>query len=254
MATFLSRQMGVEGSVMPKKYIEKNGADYFNRNPVGSGPYRFIENKIGSHIKFEAVNYPHWRVGVPKIKNITFYLVKEESTGIAMLKTGEIEITGIGRDRIKEVSNYRLYEKKGDAMVALYVHNSWDPNTYLSNPKLREALSLSINRKEIKDFIFEGKADILGSGIVYGSYALDYKSPPVDPYDPELAKRLVQEAFPNKKPELTMYVYAREGVPEVFSVGEAIAGYWEKIGVKTKIIKTDFDENKIVLKDIGLIK
>jgi peptide/nickel transport system substrate-binding protein len=240
MANFLSRQMGVEGSVLPKKYIEKNGAEYFNRNPVGSGPYRFVEHKTGSHIKYEAVSYPHWRVGVPKIKAITFYYVKEESTGIAMLKTGDVDITGIGRDRIKDVSNYRLYEKKGDALVALYVNNSWDPNTFLSNPKFREALSISINRKEIKDFIFGGKAEILGSGIVYGSYAIDYKSPPVDPYDPERAKKLVQEAFPNKKPELKMYVYPREGVPEVFNIGEAIAGYWEKIGVKIKIIQTDF--------------
>jgi peptide/nickel transport system substrate-binding protein len=54
MANFLSRQMGVEGSVLPKKYIEKNGAEYFNRNPVGSGPYRFVEHKTGSHIKYQS--------------------------------------------------------------------------------------------------------------------------------------------------------------------------------------------------------
>jgi len=103
LANFLSRQMGVEGSVLPKNYFEKHGAQYFNTRPIGSGPFKFVEHKVGSHVKYEAVNYPHWLAGVPKIKYLTFYLVKEESTRIAMLKTGEVDVTNISRDRIQEV-------------------------------------------------------------------------------------------------------------------------------------------------------
>jgi len=240
LANFLSRQMGVEGAVLPKKYFEAHGAEYFNTHPVGSGPYKFVEHKTGSHVKFEAADYPHWLVGVPKVKYLTYYFVKEESTRIAMLKTGEADIAEISRDRIKEVPKHRPYEKKGHGVLALYVNNTWDRNTYLSNAKFREALSISINREEIRDYILGGKAQITGSGMVYGSYALDYKPLPAHSYDPERAKQLVNEAFPGKVPEITMYAFSRPGVSELPRIGEAIAGYWSKIGVKTKIIPSDY--------------
>lgn len=239
LANFLSRQMGVEGCVLPKEYFEKHGAEYFNTHPVGSGPFKFVEQKTGAHIKYEAVDR-HWLVGVPKIKYLTFYLVKEESTRIAMLRTGETDIATVSRDRIKEVPKHIAYEKKSGDVVALYVNNTWDKNTYLSNAKFREALSISINREEIKDYILDGKAVISGSGLVYGSYALDYKPLPLHPFDPERAKKLVKEAFPGKTPELKMYVYPRPGVAELQRIGEAVTGYWEKIGVKTKIIPTEY--------------
>jgi peptide/nickel transport system substrate-binding protein len=240
MANFLSRQMGVEGSVLPKKYFEAHGADYFNTHPVGSGPYKFVEHKAGSHMKFEAVDYPHWSVDVPKLKYLTYYLVTEESTRIAMLRTGEADIAEISRDRIKEVPDHKIYEKKGYAIVALFVNNTWDKDTYLSSGKFREALSISINREEIRDYILGGKAELSGSGLVYGSYALDYKPLPLHPYDPDRAKKLVKEAFPGDTPELKMYTFPLSGVPELPRIGEAITGYWEKIGVKTKIIPSEY--------------
>jgi peptide/nickel transport system substrate-binding protein len=119
LPNFLSRQMGIEGSVLPKKYFEAHGAQYFNTHPVGSGPYKFVEQKVGSHIKYEAVNSPHWLVGVPKYQYLTFYLVIEESTRIAMLKTGEADIAEVSRDRIREVAELTPFEKKGFSVLGI---------------------------------------------------------------------------------------------------------------------------------------
>src|SRR5204862_7817115 len=77
--TYLSRTLSTEGMVLPKKYIEAYGDDAFARKPVGSGPYKFVEQVTGSHIKMTAVD-PHWRIGVPKYKTIMFRLVPEETT------------------------------------------------------------------------------------------------------------------------------------------------------------------------------
>src|SRR5687767_6336827 len=49
--TYLSRSLSTEGMVLPKKYIEANGDDVFARKPVGTGPYKFVEQVTGSHIK-----------------------------------------------------------------------------------------------------------------------------------------------------------------------------------------------------------
>lgn len=240
LANFLSRQMGVEGSVLPKKYFEAQGAEHFNRNPVGSGPFKFKEHQVGDHITFEAVDYPHWYVGVPKIKHLTLYLIKEESTRVAMLKTGEVDIAGISRDRIKEVPDHIVYEKKGAGVVGIWLNNTWEDGTYLSNEKFREALSISINREEIRDYILGGKAQITGSGQVYGSYALGYNPLPQHPFNVDRAKKLVKEAFPDKTPELTMHSFPFSGIPELPKIGEAISGYWGNIGIKTKILPTEY--------------
>jgi ABC-type transport system substrate-binding protein len=125
-------------------------------------------------------------------------------------------------------------------VVGLYIFNQWDTTTYLSNEKFREALALAVNRGEIRDFIFDGKGEIIGSGPAYGTWATGYKPVPLVPYNPERAKQLVKEAFPNEEPFINIYVWQTGGVPETFTIGEALAGYFEKIGVKSKIIPTEY--------------
>ena len=94
--------------VLPKKYIEANGDDVFARKPVGSGPYRFVEQVTGSHVKLAAVDN-HWRIGTPKYKNVTFRLVPEETTRIALLRRGEVDIADVSRERVKELEGEGLF-------------------------------------------------------------------------------------------------------------------------------------------------
>jgi ABC-type transport system substrate-binding protein len=205
---------------------------------VGSGPYKFRAQQVGTFLKYEAADWPHWYAGVPKYKYFTFYRVNEESTRIAMLKTGEADVIQISRDKAKEVPGFALYNKAGSAVLGLYINNTWDPETCLSNEKFREALSISINREEIRDYIFDGRAEIIGTGTIYGSYALGYEPVPLEPYDPERARQLVQEAFPGDTPKLNVYVFPL--MPEMKRVAEALAGYWKKIGVESKIIPIEY--------------
>src|SRR2546426_1187061 len=95
--TYLSRSLSTEGMILPKKYIEANGDDVFAQKPVGSGPYRFVEQVTGSHIKLAAVDH-HWRIGVPRYKTVTFKLVPEETTRIALLRRGEVDITDASQE------------------------------------------------------------------------------------------------------------------------------------------------------------
>lgn len=84
---YLSRVLSTEGMILPKKYVETRGDDHFARAPIGSGPYRFVEQVTSSHVKLEAVEN-HWRLGTPRYKTVTFRLIPEETTRVAPLRRG----------------------------------------------------------------------------------------------------------------------------------------------------------------------
>jgi peptide/nickel transport system substrate-binding protein len=99
LANLLADVGGPDSSILPKDYFEKVGPDEFAKRPIGSGPYKWHSQMIGSFIKLEATE-KHWRDGVPKYKYLTFLLIPEEISRLSMLKTGEAVITFISRENV----------------------------------------------------------------------------------------------------------------------------------------------------------
>src|ERR1051325_970200 len=116
--TSLSRALSSEGMIVPKKYVESIGDEAFARKPVGSGPYKFVEHVSGSHIKLAAVDN-HWRTGTPKFKTITFKIVPEETTRIALLRRGEVDVADISRERVAELEKegFPVHYRREEAIL-----------------------------------------------------------------------------------------------------------------------------------------
>ena len=147
-----------DGYVQPKDSYEKVGEKAFVNNPIGTGPYRFHTQMVGSHIKMEATDR-HWRDGVPKYKYVTFRIIPEESASIAMLRTGEADITRISRERIKEVKDagLNLVVKENAAVVMFNANMQWTSKAF-SDIRFRKALNLAIDKESIIKHIFVGMA------------------------------------------------------------------------------------------------
>src|SRR5215813_2317354 len=159
--TYLSRSLSTEGMVLPKKYIEANGDDVFARKPVGSGPYKFVEQVTGAHIKLAAVDN-HWRIGTPRYKTVTFKLVPEETTRIALLRRGEVDVADLSRERVKEMERegFPVHFRREEAILSVWWILGPDGRTGPSKDKrVREAMNLAIDRAEIAQAVFAGKAD-----------------------------------------------------------------------------------------------
>jgi len=242
--TYLSRTLSTEGMVLPKKYIEANGDDAFARKPVGSGPYKFVEQVTGSHIKLAAVDN-HWRIGVPRFKIMTFRLVSEETTRIALLRRGEVDVADISRERVAELEKegYPVHFRKEEAILTMYwiLPRDGQPT---ADKRVREAMNLAVDRPEIAQAIFAGKADpaSIPLGLSWSFRDIGFRVTPemVYPYDPARAKKLLADAGFAGGFSLELYAFQLPGLPEGKAFAEAVSGYWQKIGIKTKIVPLDY--------------
>jgi peptide/nickel transport system substrate-binding protein len=78
------------GWVVPKKYVEKVGDDGFKKAPIGAGPYKFVSFTPGIELVLEAFE-GYWRK-TPSVKRIVMKVIPDESTRLAALKNGEVDI------------------------------------------------------------------------------------------------------------------------------------------------------------------
>jgi peptide/nickel transport system substrate-binding protein len=244
--TYLSRSLSTEGMVLPKKYIEANGDDVFARKPVGTGPFKFVEQVTGSHIKMTAVDN-HWRIGVPKYKQITFRLVSEETTRIALLRRGEVDVADVSRERVRELERegFPVHFRKDEAVIHMWWVLGPDGRVGpTADKRVREALNLAIDRAEVAQAIFAGRAEpaAIPMGLSWSFKDIGFKVTPEMMYafDPARAKKLLADAGHPNGFALDVYAFQLPGFPEGKAFAEAIAGYWEKIGVKPKLIPVDY--------------
>jgi peptide/nickel transport system substrate-binding protein len=233
---------------MPKDYIDQHGMDYFLQHPIGSGPYKFLRHVAGDMVEFEALD-KHWRAGTVAFKTLTTIKMPEETTRVAAFKTGELDAIEGSLDTSAELEalGYKTLAT-GQVLGSIEYTGALDPRN-AGNPtadvRVRQALSMAINREEIRNNFFFGKArppmpiplkDTAAD--VDTAYWLDYAKNLLR-YDPEGAKQLLKEAgYPNGF-SLKIYSYVGSGHPWENEMAQILQGYWLKIGVNAQIIVTD---------------
>ena len=236
----LSDIQGVEGLVQPKNYTETVGIEEFANDPVGSGPYKWVEQRKGDFMEFEAMD-EHWRVGVPKFKTFTFRVIPEESTRIAALKANEVDVISVSRERAPQLKEdgQNIFSKVGASVLGLYFHEQYLDESAWKDIRVREAFNLAINREELCEFVFAGQCTPASvypwPDIAPGTNS----SLKALPYDPERAKTLLSDAGYDGA-EIAIRSYPRADVPEGPRFIEAVAGYLDAVGINTKIIPTEY--------------
>ena len=241
----LSRAVFQEGQLMPKKYIETVGVEEFRKKPIGSGPWKFVRSVPGDRVEYEAVDYPHWR-GRPHFKRLVILLVPEESTRIAMVRTGEAAIASISPESVREAeaAKLRVVSVPGTMQAVYHFYGAYRPefkNSPIADVRVREALSLAINRQQIIDHVMYGKA-LWPMPFATFRYSVDMDTARWETwsrealrYDPVRAKKLLAEAgYANGFP-LTFVNTALPGTPFMTQIGEAVADFWTKIGVQVTL-------------------
>src|SRR5436190_12105442 len=243
----LSRAGAPEGAIMPKNYIEKVGEEEFRKKPIGSGPWKFVRNVPGDRIEFTAVAN-HWR-GTPSFKDLHVLLVPEESTRVAMVCTGEAAIASIGPETMMGATRAGLevLAVPGTMQAIFQFWGTWRPeqkDSPIAKPRVRQALSLAIDRKQVIEHVMNGKARMpypfatFAYTDFFSADRWEKWAAEAYRYDPVLAKKiLAEEGYPNGF-ELKFANTALPGTQFMVDIGTAIADMWTKIGV-TVTLKDD---------------
>ena len=233
--------------IQSRKHIETAGEQGAERQPVGTGPWKFVEHVRGDRIVYEAVEN-HWRA-TPHWKRLVFVKVPEPATRMAMLRAGGADVIEIGGEYVDELKKVgmRMITMPNTAAIWVILGGQWptkptyDPKVPWAQPdaerarKVRLALNLAVDKKAIIDRVLGGVGTPVGTVNYYPTdpWITESLLKPV-PYDPTKAKALLAEAgYPNGF-EITMNLTAWPGRGFLPDVGEAVATYWEKVGLKVK--------------------
>ncbi|WP_080834463.1 ABC transporter substrate-binding protein [Cohnella massiliensis] len=209
-----------------------NGYQDSNKNPVGTGPFKFKSYTPGQGMVVEKFA-GYWQKGVPSLDEVDFRIITDPQAGLLALKSGEVDIyPRIGTEQLEEVSkDFNTISVPQNLVQLVVLNNDRKP---FNDVRVRQALNYAINKDEIIDGVALGKGTKLGSNLspVLAKY---YQEGLEDTYktDLEKSKSLLKEAgYPNGF-ETTL------SVPSNYQfhvdTAQIVAAQLEQIGVKVKI-------------------
>jgi peptide/nickel transport system substrate-binding protein len=228
--TFYATATGA-GWIVPKKYVEKVGDEGFKKAPMGAGPYKFVSFTPGVELVFEAFDQ-YWRK-TPSVKRLVFRSIPEESTRLAALKRGEVDIVysirGELAEELRSTPGLTLEPVASPATFWLYFADQWDPKSPWYDERVRQAANFALDRKTINEALTLGYSKLTNS-IIPASYDF-YWQPPAPAYDQAKAKKLLAEAgHPDGFDAGDYYCDSSYA-----NVGEAVLNNLQEVGIRAKL-------------------
>ena len=215
--------------IAPKAYIEKVGDEGFAKMSLGAGPFKLV--KFEENIRWEAEAVADHYRHPPEIKTFVELIVPEDSTRLAMLKTGEADIAhirGVLIQGVKDDPNLKLVMNRHTYLQTICFYDLEKPEvpSPWHDRRVRLALDYAIDRETICNVIGFGQCVPWAGCLAPYHAGYDPNLKPV-PYNPEMAKKLLAEAgYPNGFETNLVHepLYAEEW--------DAIAGYLGEVGIK----------------------
>lgn len=247
-APFLANlAMALAAPIVSPAAVEKYGADFI-KNPVGTGPFKFVKWDAGQQIVLDR-NNEYWD-GKPKVAKVVFKFTKENSVRASELMTNSVDIiNGVDPNDVKTLEQKGYTVAKNPGMNINYMGFYCDKKPF-DNPKIRQALSMAIDRNNLVKFLYQGLADLPNGPLPSFMPGYDKTLAPYE-YNPEKAKQLLKEAGAEKlKFKFITYSNPRPYNPvNGEKLAAAVQADLLKIGVETTITSYPWKEYKEALKN-----
>lgn len=234
-AALLAQLTDRAGMIISPAAIEKYGKD-LARNPVGTGPFQFVEWVTGDHLSVKKFD-GYWEKGedgqpLPYLDGVIYKPVTDATVRLTSLKTGTLDF--IQAVAAKDVPALRTQkelvysEVPGMEYQGLSINNKKPPFDKL---EVRQAVAMAVDREAlVKTILFDTAAPGQGP-IAPSSWAYD---PSVNVFkrDPAKAKELLQKAGLTLPVKFSCYVVnTPDGITFAQAVKEQLAeaGFQEEL-------------------------
>ena len=222
------------------------GNDDFNRAPIGTGKYKFVEWEAGQYISLER-NDEYFGT-MPSIENVVVQF-GADTTLVAALLNGEIDVLynlpSTEIENVEAVDGVGVYNY--EMMSVYYIGlNQLDPD--LSDLRVRQALAYALDKQTIVDTVY-GETATVANDIFPDNHWSHNPDVTVYEYNPEKAMALLEEAgytmndstgYYEKDGETLHLTYDMSTSTDGRQVAALIQQYWKAIGVEMEVIEQDF--------------
>ncbi|MGE0714921.1 MAG: ABC transporter substrate-binding protein [Alphaproteobacteria bacterium] len=231
------------------------------RQPVGTGPFRLKEWTRGSHVILER-NPDYWRKGHPCLDQIVLRVLPDGAARAIALESGEVDLAPMSAlpeaelERIAKLPQIETSKQGAEALgpnMWLEVNMREKP---LSDVKVRQAISMALDRSRIVDVIWYGQGTP-GTGPVVSANPAYNKALKPYPYDPRRAAQLLDEAGYKRGPDGVRFKITQNFLPygenwvrlaeyvrqELGKLGIAVEIKSADLGGWLKTVYTDWDFN-----------
>ena len=212
-------------------------AEEFNKNPVGTGPFKFVSRAAQDSIVLEKFD-EYW--GTPaQLDQVTFKIIENADSLLMSLQSGAIDLCAhLTSTQVAQLGeDFDVAEGTMNLVQALYLNNAVEP---FDNELVRQALCYAIDKQAIIDLAFDGYGSPIGSSMypAFGKY-FDESLTDYYPHDTEKAKELLAQAgYPdgfsmtitvpsNYKPHMDTAQVLVQQLAEVGITAEIQAVEWE---------------------------
>lgn len=224
-----------------KTTVELNRGDGL----IGTGPYKFVSWKRGAEIVFER-NEKYWGEK-PAWDRVIYRPITNPAARVAALLAGDVDLIEDPPtdDLPKLKQNKDLYIQETPSVRVIYIAlmqgdevppgmSGTDGKNPLQDRRVREALSLAIDRQSIVDRVMGGSAMAAANLLAHPGFGASEKHSKAAAADLERAKKLMAEAgYPNG---FTMSLGSPAGrYTNDQRIAQVVAAMWARLGVKVDV-------------------
>ncbi|GIV77503.1 ABC transporter substrate-binding protein [Litorilinea aerophila] len=233
---FLSTIASTWAAIVPPEEVEANGD--LQRVMVGTGPFMLEEYVEETRTVLRA--NPDYFEGAPLLDGITYLIIPDEAARLAALRTGEIHMSALSN-----AASAGLAARSEGVSVAsqqttdYYLLGLNTQRAPFDDVRVRQALSLAIDRQAIVDSVFFGEGLVTGPIVpTLGKWSVPPEELPFYQPDVEQAKALLAEAGYPDGFETTITASPR--FPEFTSIALVIQNQLKQIGVTATLDQVEW--------------
>lgn len=224
--------------ILPKHILkdEKNiMSSPFNKNPIGTGPYKLTKLIYSKNIELTA--FENYYEHKPKIDTISFHVVADTMTRFLMLKSQQVDVGTLDAMQFERQIDSRFHKNFNIYETTAYAYSYIGFNLKMEkfkDKRLREALSLAINRQELIDILFFKHAQVCNGPFLPGGSAYNEDVAAAE-YNPKRAKEILNELGYNESHPLEFELSTSNSNSIRVYTAQIVQHQLSQIGVKVKL-------------------